>query len=176
MSSIDMPFIPQPEPLAMRNFAGRFLTGVAIVTADNGQEHVGMTINSLSSISLEPPILMISLNFGTRTLEAVEMSNAFGISILSVRQEPVARQFSTRGGPRFEVGKFDTAPSGLPLVSDALAQFDCAVVEKLTVGDHRVFFGQVDHARGRNGEGLLFKAGQFGEFKDSKSEAALWLA
>lgn len=170
------PFTRAPEPLEMRRSIGRFLTGVAVVTADSGEEQVGMTINSLTSISLDPPILMISLNFDTRTGNAIEASGAYAISILSTKQEPVARQFATRGGARFEVGHFDTTPAGLPVVTDALAQLECRVVEKLTVGDHRVLFGQVEHCRDRNGSGLSFNAGKFGEFKDLGHQPIPWYA
>jgi flavin reductase (DIM6/NTAB) family NADH-FMN oxidoreductase RutF len=74
----------EPDGSAMRRTMGRFLTGVAIVTAEHEGEQVGMTINSLTSISLEPPILMISLNFNTRTGDAVLGSGRFAVSILGV--------------------------------------------------------------------------------------------
>ncbi len=169
-------FIENPEPLTMRRCIGRFLTGVAVVTAASEEEQVGMTINSLTSISLDPPILMISLNFGTRTGEAIESTDSFGISILRTKQETVARQFAAAGGARFEAGNFDELPSGLPAVGDAYAQFDCSVVEKLTVGDHRVFFGQVMHCRDQDGSGLSFNAGRFGEFKDFGHDPIPWYA
>lgn len=165
-----------PAPLDMRRSIGRFLTGVAVVTAVDAEEEVGMTINSLTSISLEPPILMISLNFGTRTGDAIEATDAFAISILSCKQEAVARQFATRGGARFEVGNFDRTPSEIPVVSDALAQFDCRVTQKYTVGDHRVYFGEVIHCRDREGSGLAFNAGKFGEFRDFGHDPMPWHA
>lgn len=170
------PFTAEPEPLAMRRCIGRFLTGVAVVTADDGQEQAGMTINSLTSISLDPPIVMISLNFDTRTGDAIETSDRYALSILSSKQEAVARQFASRGGERFADGSFDTTPSGLPVIRDALSQLDCRVVEKHTIGDHRVFFGQVEHCRDRDGSGLSFNAGRFGAFKDFGHEPVPWYA
>lgn len=169
-------FIANPEPRTMRRCVGRFLTGVAVVTANSDDEQVGMTINSLTSISLEPPIIMISLNFGTRTTDAIESRDAFAISILRTKQETVARQFATAGGARFDVGNFDTMPSGIPVVGEALAQIDCTVTQKLTVGDHRLFFGQVMHCRDQDGSGLSFNGGQFGEFRSFGHDPIPWHA
>lgn len=176
MSINSKEFVENPEPLTMRRCIGRFLTGVAVVTADSDEEQVGMTINSLNSISLDPPILMISLNFGTRTTDAIESRDAFAISILRTKQEAVARQFATAGGARFEVGNFDTLPSGIPVVSEALAQFGCEVIEKNTVGDHRVFFGKVTHCRDQDGSALSFNGGQFGEFRSFGHDPIPWHA
>lgn len=99
-----------PDGLAMRRTMGRFLTGVAVVTTDHDGEQYGMTINSLTSISLDPPILMISLNFNTRTGDAVLASGKFAVSILGAKQEAVARQFAQRGGPVSRPGT-STGPS-----------------------------------------------------------------
>lgn len=171
-------FIPTPGPEEMRRTTGRFVTGVAIVTADDGQEPVGMAINSLTPISLEPPILMIALNFNTRTGDAIENRDAFAVSILNSKQEPVVRQFATRGGARFDDGDFDHVPSGLPVVGNALAQLDCRVVQMLDVGDHRVFFGEVTNCRDREGSGLTyaFSSGKFGAFQDFGHEPMPWHA
>ncbi|WP_211129078.1 flavin reductase family protein [Sinomonas albida] len=164
----------EPDGAAMRRTMGRFLTGVAVVTAAYEGEQVGMTINSLTSISLEPPILMISLNFNTRTGDAVLGSGKFAISILGAKQEPVARQFAVRGGARFEAGDFDVTAAGLPVIRGALAQAECQVVDQRTVGDHQVFFGQVTASRYRDGEPLAFSSGKFGAFRDFNHDAMPW--
>lgn len=165
----------QPDGLGMRRAMGHTLSGVAVITTEWNGEQSGMTISSLTSISLEPPILMISLNFNTRTGDALHASGRFAVSILGVKQEGVARQFASRGGARFNDGNFDTTPSGLPVVTDALAQLECEVSHTYDIGDHRVFFGQVIHCRDRDGDGLAFNAGKFGSFKDFNHESAPWL-
>ncbi|WP_313811920.1 flavin reductase family protein [Glutamicibacter sp.] len=164
-----------PDPLGMRQAMGRFLTGVAVVTTEHKGEGSGMTINSLTSISLEPPILMVSLNFNTRTGDAIRDGGRFAISILGSKQEAVARQFATRGGARFEAGSFDVTPGGLPVISEALSQLECKVVHQYDIGDHQVFFGQVTASRDRDGSGLAFNAGKFGSFEDFHHERAPWL-
>lgn len=163
-----------PDGLAMRRTMGRFLTGVAVVTTENAGEQYGMTINSLTSISLEPPILMISLNFNTRTGDAVLASGKFAISILGAKQEAVARQFAQRGGARFDAGDFDTTGGGLSVVRGALSQAECTVVHQYDIGDHQVFFGQVTSCRDRDGDGLAFNAGKFGSFHDFNHDAMPW--
>lgn len=164
-----------PDSLGMRQAMGRFLTGVAVVTTELEGDASGMTINSLTSISLEPPILMISLNFNTRTGDAIRSGGKFAISILGAKQEAVARQFAVRGGARFEAGSFDTTPGGLPVIGEALSQLECEVVNQYDIGDHQVFFGQVTASRDRDGSGLAFNAGKFGSFEDFHHERAPWL-
>lgn len=165
----------EPDELVMRRTMGRFLTGVAVITTKSGDELHGMTINSLTSISLKPPILMISLNFGTRTGDALFESGKFAISILGAKQESIARRFAVRGGERFEGGEFDLTDNGLPVVRGALSQADCDVVHQYDIGDHQVFFGQVTTCRDRDGEGLAFNAGKFGSFKDFGHEELPWI-
>lgn len=164
----------EPDAMAMRRAMGRFLTGVAIVTTKQGDELSGMTISSLTSISLTPPILMISLNFGTRTGEALAESGKFAVSILGAKQEAIARRFAVRGGDRFGEGDFDLTENGLPAIKGALAQADCRVVHQYDIGDHQVFFGQVTSCRDRDGEVLAFKAGRFGSFHDFGHAQAPW--
>ncbi|MFL0713677.1 MAG: flavin reductase family protein [Microcella pacifica] len=163
-----------PDELIMRRTMGRFLTGVAVVTTRFDDESHGMTINSLTSISLKPPILMISLNFDTRTGEALLKSGKFAISILGAKQELIARRFAARGGERFADGEFDYTENGLPVVRGALSQADCTVVEQQIVGDHQLFFGEVTTCRDRDGSGLAFNAGKFGSFLDFGHEEVPW--
>lgn len=164
-----------PDGMAMRQTMGHFLTGVAIITTEHESERSGMTISSLTSISLEPPILMISLNFDTRTLEGVIGSGRFAASILGVKQESVARQFASRGGERFADGSFDETPGGLPVITGSLAQLECEVVNDYIIGDHHVVFGQVVHSRDRKGSELVFNAGKFGSFNDFNHDAVPWI-
>lgn len=165
----------EPDELVMRRTMGRFLTGVAVITTKSGEELHGMTINSLTSISLKPPILMISLNFGTRTGEALLESGKFAISILGAKQESIARRFAVRGGERFDGGEFDLTDNGIPIIKGALSQADCTVVNQYDIGDHQVFFGQVTSCRDRDGEGLAFNAGKFGSFKDFGHDELPWM-
>ncbi|WP_370588608.1 flavin reductase family protein [Pseudonocardia sp. C8] len=170
-----MPFTP-PDASAMRRCMGRFTTGVAVVTAlDAAGEPQGMTINSLTSVSVDPCVLLVSLTVGTRTADAVDASGAFAISILGVRQEATARRFATRGGARFEGVEAEVTDSGIPIVGGALVHADCRVHTTTDVGDHRVYFGEVGSLRDRAGTGLTFHSGRFGEFHDLGHAEMPWL-
>ena len=159
----------------MRASMGRFVTGVAVVsTGDTAENWCGMTISSLTSISLEPAILMISLTHGSRTTDAIEAAGRFTVSILSARQEAVARHFATRGGSRYEEVEYDLGAYGMPMIKDALVQIECRVHHTQPVGDHTVVFGEVDNLRFRAGSGLLFNAGRFGDFHDLGSNDIPW--
>lgn len=168
-------FVTDPDASVMRRTMGRFLTGVAVVTAvdADGAPH-GMTISSLQAISQDPPILMVALNFDTRTGAALASSDRFAVSILGSRQAAIAARFATRGGERFDGGEFETTPSGLPVVHGALAQAECVMHEHVVVGDHDVTFGRVVACRNRPGTPLAFYSGRFGDFVDAERDEVPW--
>ncbi|QBJ97481.1 flavin reductase [Rhodococcus sp. ABRD24] len=171
-----LPAFQTPTPTDMRRSMGRFTTGVAVVSADDGSgDPCAMTISSLTSISLEPAILLVSLTQGSRTTTAVDQTGAFAVSILGSRQEALARRFATRGGARFEDLPFDLGRAGLPMIKDALAQLECTVHAAHDVGDHRVFYGEVTDMRWRDGNGLAFYSGRFGDFLDFGHDEVPWL-
>ena len=165
----------QPDGLGMRQTMGRWLTGVAVVTTvdQDGVAHGG-TISSLQSISLDPPILMLAPNFGTRTGEALREQQRFGISVLSGKQEAIARRFAVRGGERFEGGEFEDTPTGIPVIQGALAQTECALHKHDVIGDHDVYYGLVTASRSRTGTPLAFLGGRFGDFRDFGHEELPW--
>lgn len=170
-----LPAFHVPTPTDMRRSMGRFTTGVAVVSTDDGGGNPSaMTISSLTSISLEPAILLVSLTHGSRTTEAVEAAGKFGVSILGSRQEALARRFATRGGARFDDLPCDYSHSGLPLIKDALAQLECTVHRAHDIGDHRVFYGEVTEMRCREGSGLVFYSGRFGDFYDFGHDEVPW--
>ena len=169
-----LPAFSPAAPLEMRTAMGRFMTGVAIVSTGTPDDVCGMTISSLTSISLDPAILMISLNHGSRTTDMVASTRRVTVSILTARQEAVARHFATRGGSRFESIEYDVGEFGLPMISNALVQAECSVVQDPHVGDHQVFFGQVENLRYREGSGLVFNAGRFGDFHDFGHDEIPW--
>lgn len=164
-----------PDVAAMRRCMGRFTTGVAVVTSvDADGQPQGMTINSLTSVSVDPCVLLVSLTVGTRTSDALDASSRFAVSILGVRQEAVARRFATRGGARFEGLPHCVTESGLPVVAEALVHADCRIRETTDIGDHRVYFGDVHSLRDREGTGLTFHGGRFGEFNDLGHAEVPW--
>lgn len=163
-----------PDPLAMRQAMGAFATGVAIVSALVDGQANGMTVNSLTSVSLDPPVLLVSLTTGARTTESVLSTRRFAVSVLSARQEHIAQRFARAGQDHFAGLPLAFGDHAVPVVPDALAHLDCAVAHVTTHGDHRVVFGQVLQVCQRSGRPLLFHAGRFGDFSDRKSADPLW--
>ncbi|MDQ7910101.1 flavin reductase family protein [Phytohabitans sp. ZYX-F-186] len=152
---------PAVDPLLLRRAMGHFTTGVAIVTAyADGAAH-GMTVNSLTSVALDPPLILVCLTTGARTTTAVEASGRFAISILSARQERLAVRFARRGEQHFDGLPLTFGALGTPVVPDALAQLECVVENRVPAGDHLVLIGHVLAARFRPGEPLAFFGGRF---------------
>lgn len=145
----------------MRSMMGRFATGVSVVAARNGPLLAGMTANAIASISIEPPLMMASINRRSETHAAVVGSHAFAISVLAAEQRPLADCFaqptSAEKMKRFCDAPWHEAETGSPVLDGALAYFDCRVVDKQPAGTHTVFIGEVVAAGYReDGEPLLW--------------------
>jgi flavin reductase (DIM6/NTAB) family NADH-FMN oxidoreductase RutF len=121
-------------------------TGVAIATTSNGNIRHGMTVNSFTSLALNPPLVMISLERNTRTHDLVSKIGTFGITILAADQQQISDRFAGRLGledERFNGVQTWTMETGSPLIVGGLAFFDCIVRERVPAGTHMVFIGEV---------------------------------
>ena len=130
----------------LRGVMRQWATGVSLVTAQDGGRPHGMTVSSFTSLSLEPPLVLISLENNARTHRMVIESGAFAVSILDAAQEDLADRFAGRipdGEDRFAGLAYETAQTGSPLPQGALAFLDCEVVSAQPAGTHTVFIGQV---------------------------------
>jgi flavin reductase (DIM6/NTAB) family NADH-FMN oxidoreductase RutF len=137
-------------PDALRFAMRRWATGVTVVTSSHGANQHGMTVSSFTSLSLEPPLVMVSLEISTRTHDLVQASNCFGVTILAVDQPEISSRFaepSTESEYRFEGLESFTLETGSPFIEDGLAFFDCRVVGRHDAGTHTVFIGEVVAAR-----------------------------
>jgi flavin reductase (DIM6/NTAB) family NADH-FMN oxidoreductase RutF len=154
------------QPLEMRAFRqamGHFATGVTVITAQAGGAIHGMTANAVTSLSLEPMLLLICVDRRAKMLGVIQQAGSFAVNVLTDAQEPLSRHFSGKGAApppselRFEPG------SGAPLVADALASLTCRVEEMLAGGDHMIITGRVTALRtapeGR--KPLLFFKGRY---------------
>jgi len=133
---------PHDLRLAMRRWA----TGVTIVTSRVNEIQHGMTVSSFTSVSLEPPTVLISLEKTTRTHELVQDSGFFGVTILGHGQAEISDRFAgrqTEDQDRFLGLDTFTLETGVPLLADGLASFDCRVVSAYEVGSHTIFIGDV---------------------------------
>jgi flavin reductase (DIM6/NTAB) family NADH-FMN oxidoreductase RutF len=134
------------DPEVLRVAMRSWVTGITIVsTSHRGVQH-GMTVSSFTSVSLEPPLLMVSLEQSTRTHELVGESGAFGVTILGDHQVWISDRFAGReseSSDRFAGLEVTTLVTGVPFLKDHLACFDCRVVRKLKMGNHTIFIGEV---------------------------------
>ncbi|HZR92935.1 MAG TPA: flavin reductase family protein [Gaiellaceae bacterium] len=145
-----------------RDVIGHFATGVAIVTAREGGVDYGVTVSAVSSLSLEPPMLLVCLNRSSRTQAAVSRCGSFAVNILGVAQGELARRFATSRDDKFDGVDLVYGALGHPLLRDALAHVECRVGEVATGGTHTVFLSEVLRAERFDGEPLLYFRGRFG--------------
>ncbi len=133
---------PHDLRLAMRRWA----TGVTVVTSKFNKIQHGMTVSSFTSVSLDPPTVLISLEKTTRTHELVQGSGFFGVTILASGQTEISDRFAgrqTEDQDRFMGLNTFTLETEVPLLADGLASFDCRVVSAYEVGSHTIFIGDV---------------------------------
>ena len=146
----------------LRNAFGQYATGVTVVTArgEDGRP-VGVTANSFSSLSLEPPLVLWALDRKASSLAAFQSADHFGVSVLSASQHHLSRLFATSGADKFAGGVAHDGPSGVPLLDGALAHFVCRSVRQLDAGDHVLVIGEVEHYETFEGEPLVFHSGAY---------------
>jgi flavin reductase (DIM6/NTAB) family NADH-FMN oxidoreductase RutF len=130
-----------------RSTVGAFATGVTVVTT-RGEEHAyGMTANAFSSVSLDPPLILVCVINPSEGAEHITRNGVFAVNILSVDQEPLSRYFASRDRPR-GLDAFRDVPhrlgaSGSPILEGAAAFMDCSVHAMHEAGDHLIFIGEV---------------------------------
>ena len=148
------------DPEALRSAMRAWSAGVTVVTAVHEGEMHGMTVNSFTSISLTPPLLIISLQQNTRTHELVMKSRAFGLTILAADQVNVSDLFAGRMPEvedRLATVKTETLVTGSPLIVGGLSWLDCRVVQTYDAGMTTLFISEVVAARGTgSGEPLIY--------------------
>lgn len=143
------------DPELLRAAMRAWTSGVTVVTAAYKGEQHGMTVNSFTSVSLEPPLIIISLQDTAHTRELVYHAQAFGVTILSAAQEEISERFAGRTADsehRMAGLETETLVTGAPFLKGGLAYFDCRVRQSVDVGPNTMFIAEVVAARG-NGEG-----------------------
>lgn len=157
-------FRPDPaEARRLRDAMGRFATGVTVVTCTAAGGPVGITANSFSSVSLDPPLVLWSIARSSSRFAAFATAPAFAIHILSEGERDLAARF-TKGGAGFDGLDWSASPDGAPRIAGTLARFDCALHAAHDGGDHLILVGRVTAAALRDGDPLIFSQGHFGGF------------
>ncbi len=144
-------------PEGFRRLCARFATGVGIASVldPNGAPH-GLTVNSFTSVSCTPPLVLICVDYSCSILPLFRESSHFGISILDAQQRRLAVRFSRKGRDRFNGVPWTPGSSGVPLVEDALARLECERRQTVEAGDHAVLIAEVVRGEYREGVPLVF--------------------
>lgn len=147
----------------LRTALGQFATGVtAIMTRDAGGALVGLTANSFTAVSLDPPMVLWSLRRAARCYEAFRCCDHFVINVLAQDQLGIAQQFSQTGTDRFAGVSWSPSPtSGLPVIDGASAWFECRMANAYDAGDHTIFVGDVLGFAHAERAPLVFHAGTY---------------
>lgn len=147
-------------PARLRQAMGRFATGVTVVTTARGEQVHGMTANGVMSVSLDPPLVVVSLRRESRMDAMLPGTRRYAISVLAADQERTAMHFAGRPDPHVEptLDWWD----GLPFLDGAIAHVGCRVHAIHEAGDHRLWVGEVDYMSVAGGDPLIFYAGRFG--------------
>ncbi len=143
-----------------RDCLGRFASGVTIVTTRTATGFIGMTANSFSSVSMEPPLVLWCPAKSSSRYAAYAQAPHFAIHVLRADQEAVARAFA-KSGTAFEGLQVEENASGVPVLTDCLARFECETYQMHDAGDHAIMVGRVRNAAFGTGEPLIFSQGRF---------------
>jgi flavin reductase (DIM6/NTAB) family NADH-FMN oxidoreductase RutF len=153
------------DSLQFRNACGKFPTGVTITTLiDTSGAPRGITINSFTSVSLEPPLILVCIDSRSHIIPPMTMGTCFGINVLSYEQDYLATKFSRHWENRFASVKWRPGETGVPLLDGIAAALECRIVRREIAGDHVVVFGLVLTATLTEEPPLTFANRGYGSF------------
>jgi len=143
---------------ALRHFAA----GVTVVTTRDGDGRPsGLTANAFTSVSLDPPLVLVCVDREAAAHSAFEQHGWFAVNVLAKGQELLSRQFAASGSDKFAGVAFREGQAGLPLLDGVLAALECRIVDRYTAGDHTIFVGQVEGASLGGGSPLVYFQGAY---------------
>ncbi len=154
---------PAPDARSFRNALGRFATGVAFVTAAPDGEPAGLIVNSLTSVSLEPPLVSFCPSRSSLTWSRMRRAGRFGVNVLGRQHERFAMRATPAGADRFAGLNWELGSRGIPLLTDALVTLECEILAEHPAGDHWIVVGRVTDLRTSPlKDPLVFFDGAFG--------------
>ena len=146
----------------LRKAFGTFTTGVTIVTAKQADGVPrGFTANSFTSVSLNPPLLLVCLSKEALSYQTFMSAENFGINVLSQKQESISVLFSTQSEKKFDSGAWESGEKGVPIFHEALSTFVCTKEKLVDAGDHTILIGRVVHFSVNDGKPLLYFGGEY---------------
>jgi flavin reductase (DIM6/NTAB) family NADH-FMN oxidoreductase RutF len=150
------------DPRTLRDALGCFATGVTVVTCLHEDAPAGLTVNSFTSVSLDPPLLLVCIAKDAASAPALTRASHFAINVLQTGQQPASIRFSTRDEDRFGATPWSCGEAGAPILKDSLGVFECERFAVYDGGDHHILVGQVVKASFDAGlDPLLFFRGRY---------------
>lgn len=163
------------DPKAFRNALGMFPTGVCIITTRVDDEPLGMTMSSFNSLSLDPALVLFSIDKRALSLPAWEKAEGYAIHILAEGQQTLSNRFAGRGTDKWAGLHAEAGLYGAPLLSGVAARFECARHVIHDAGDHRLFIAEVERFTAHpDRKPLLFAGGRYGQIQTQSDEAPIW--
>ena len=164
------------EREVFRDVIGHFATGVTVITTRYEEVNYGLTASAVSSLSLDPPMVLVCINKRTGTQTVISKAKVFAVNILREDQQAMARQFATPHPDKFRDIPLVFGELGVPLLSTVLASLECRVVGEVTGGTHAVFLAEVQAAHAEEGMPLAYYRGRMGKLvlPPDESKAPLW--
>ncbi|RLA08220.1 MAG: flavin reductase [Gammaproteobacteria bacterium] len=147
----------------LRTIFGQFATGVTVIGSHNGQgDKFGLTVNSFSSVSLDPPLIMFCIIRDSGSLEPIQQTEAFSVSILAADQENISNTMAKKGGSeKFDTVDTFTAETGAPVIKGNIGWLDCKLWKLHDGGDHLIVVGEVVAGETDEDDPLLFTSGRY---------------
>ena len=161
----------QTDSSTLRRALGSFATGVTVVTAQGKTGDVGVTANSFSSVSLEPPMVLWSLKKSSTSLAAFTESGAFAVHVLAAHQQSLSDQFARRAADKFQGIEIKRGFGGSPLLDDCAARFQCRLAFRYDGGDHEILVGEVVEFEHTDHPPLVFHGGRYGAINVAPARA-----
>jgi len=161
VAEAERPDVEGDDPaVALRSTLGMFTTGVTVITILKGEQVHGMTANAFMSVSLDPPLVLVSIDRRTKMCGLLYEGSHYGVSVLCETQSALSDRFAGRAADGVPEPRFDVVRE-TPLVDGALAHFVARVERSYWGGDHSLFLGRVEYARQHPGTPLLFHGGHY---------------
>ncbi|MCK5881111.1 MAG: flavin reductase [Sinobacterium sp.] len=155
------------DPREFRNALGRFATGVCVITADDNGQPFGMTVNSFASVSLDPALVLWSIQKDSECAPIFENVTHYGINILNEDHQETSNQYAKKGDHSLVEGTYRKGTTGAYVLKDAMTSFECEVQQSIDAGDHIIILSKVTEMTNDPAERnpLLFFSGKYRELK-----------
>ncbi|GLI26522.1 hypothetical protein ARHIZOSPH14_07640 [Agromyces rhizosphaerae] len=163
----------EPSKWEFRDVMGRFASGVTVITTHEDGRDYGAAASAVSSLSDEPPMLLICLNVASSTAQAIGRSGRFAVNVLAEDSGPLAQHFASKSPDKFGSVTFERGQGDCPLLAGSIAQFECVVEDQVRGGTHLVFLARVLGVSSQPGNPLAYFRGSFGRMETAPDAAAL---